>query len=172
MKKARKILGIIALILFFIDLIIIVYFTFIHKSTKTSLDPASRVNPNYRWVLYDSGSEVAEQTPITDNQNIKNIDAVQLNHEEAVSFKDSPVLKYPLYIHDGYLYMTLGLGNNHDMDVVFISPNSNAFKYHVRSFGDDDQIPVKYSELPRGQYRIYIVDNGDKYDTTQFITIN
>ena len=170
MKKVRRILGIIVILLLVINVGVVIFFGFIYKGTKVQFDPTLRVDPNYQWVLANLNKEVEEKIVDLNNDLITN-EFITLIREETVEYKDSPIMRYPIYSSDKKLYINLSLSDNHSIDVVMISPNTNAFKFHIRSAGSYDQKVIDYSELPNGQYHIFVVDNEEKYDTTYYLSI-
>lgn len=132
--------------------------------------------------LRNSKIEVVKTNIYSNNNNYKpshakisitnKIEPTGLSLEEANEYMNLPQLMYPLNTNNGFLDMTLALANTHDIDVVLISSNGHAYKYRVRSKGEFTQKPIYYSDLPRGKYHVFVVDNEDKYDTLQYIEIN
>ena len=168
--KKNRIYIIIILIELFILIGLITYFIFINPETKYEFDPAYREDKEFSWVLSNLHKKVDTVDYYYDKSNIIN-DYVEISKNTALEYKDSETMLYSLFISDDVLGLSLSLANNHNIDVVFISSNSKAYKYHVRSNGDDDTKLIKYKELPRGQYRIFINDNDIKYDTMEYIVI-
>ena len=174
MKKIKVVLRIITVCLFLILVGLVTYFSLINADEIVLFNENLKVDKEYQWVLTDMKDEVKEDKSeyLKHDSEIKDADKKELSKEETLSYKDSTVLIYPFYTQDGYLYITLSLANTHDIDVVLISSNSKAYKYHVRSAGEDSEMRIKYKDLDKGKYHIYINDNGEKYDTTKYININ
>ena len=78
---------------------------------------------------------------------------------------------FPVYANNGYLGITTALGTDTKIDVLFMSTTGNAYKFTVRNVGEDTDRQVCYYNLPKGQYRVFVVVNGYKYDTLQYVKV-
>ncbi|MCR5224117.1 MAG: aryl-sulfate sulfotransferase [Bacilli bacterium] len=95
----------------------------------------------------------------------------EISRDEALSYKDAEDMLFPVYANNGYLGITTALGTDTKIDVLFMATTGNAYKFTVRNVGEDTDRQVCYYNLPKGQYRVFVVINGYKYDTLQYVKV-
>jgi uncharacterized protein YoxC len=123
------------------------------------------VRPENKEVLSNYAPIYAKST------DTKPLDYEEVSREEALKYKDAEGMLFPVYANNGYLGMTTALPTDHKIEVLFMSTTGKTYKYTVRNVGDDTDKQVYYYNLPSGQYRIFVVDNGYKFDTLQYVKI-
>ena len=99
------------------------------------------------------------------------IDYKTISRDEALSYRDAEGMLFPVYANNGYLGMNVALDNTHTVDVAFISSSSNAYVFNARKPGEDTEKQIYYYSLPKGTYRVFVIINGYKYDTLQYVTV-
>ena len=52
-----------------------------------------------------------------------------------------------------------------------MSTAGNAYKFTVRNVGENSDKQIYYYNLPKGQYRVFVVVNGYKYDSLQYVKV-
>jgi hypothetical protein len=95
----------------------------------------------------------------------------KLSREDALSYQEAEDMLFPVYANNGYLGMNVALNDTHKIDVVFISPSSEAYIANAREVGSMVDKQIYYYGLPKGKYRVFVVINGYKYDTLQYVTV-
>ena len=162
------------IIIIIIELIVFIglvtYFVFINPLTKYEFNPNNREDKEFGWVSSNLHKQVESVDYNIDISHI-NDDKVELSKNTALEYKETETMQYALYIKDDYLGVNLSLADNHNIDIIFISSSSKAYKYRIRSNGEDYTKVIKYKDLPKGTYRIFINDNENKFDTMQYIVI-
>ena len=173
MEQVNKNLVRINIVLLILVLLIVSYFVFINPKTRYEFDASKRVNKDFSWVLEDMNNEVKDlnQDLVSYYNYVDKAEIDLITQEESLTFKDAIKMDMPLYKYNKYIIFNSSVNSNHELYIVFIAANGNAYKYRIRNKQDYSNKVVNYAELPKGTYHIYIDDNGKKYDSLQYIKV-
>ena len=131
----------------------------IYNLANNSVRPSNKdVIPNYSFTY----AIVTDTNPLG---------FVEMNKEEAFEYKANEGMIMPVYTNNGYITLSTALNDTHELYLVFISPNGKSFKYNVRKVGDIADKSPYYLSLPKGKYHVYFTDNGEIYDTLQYVVV-
>lgn len=159
--------------LFIIGIIVVIYFVFINAKTKFEFDESKRINSDYEWVLSDMKDEVRElNNDLVSYFDYSNkADMNSLEYNGTLDYKNNNKMDMPLYKHNEYLVFNSSLNDEHDIDIILICANGKAYDYNIRNKKDNKNKVIKYDELPKCKYHIFVKDNNKIFDSLRYIKV-
>ena len=116
------------------------------------------VNPNYKF-------EYAVATDTRDAQY------TEISREDALAYKDAEDMLFSVHANNGRLGMNIILDSGEKYDVAFVSATGKAYLFNYLEAGSLLEKEIYYYSLPKGKYRVFVLVNGYKYDTLQYVTV-
>ena len=116
------------------------------------------VNPNYKF-------EYAVATDTRDAQY------TEISREDALAYKDAEDMLFSVHANNGRLGLNVIVDSNEKYDIAFISATGKAYLFNYLASDSRLEKEINYYQLPKGKYRVFVVMNGYKYDTLQYVTV-
>ncbi len=95
-----------------------------------------------------------------------------LSESEALEFKNSINQEVVFELHNNKFSFVGYYPLDCSLDVVFISPRGNAYKYTFKEKGKEMNDYINLSKLKSGRYYVFAVINGEKYNIGNYVEVS
>lgn len=95
----------------------------------------------------------------------------KLSEKEALEYSNSDIQEITFEIHNNRFSLVGYYTLDSTIDIVLISPRGNAYKYVLKTEGEEMKDFINLSELKSGKYYLFAKINGTMYNTTKYIEI-